>query len=246
MLETMRATVPMQRLGAADECAGTFLYLASDALSGYVTGQIARGQRRAVDAVAIDFKGVRGSPDDGTTTSHLLHRACGDVLKAHWGRRYNLGLSGWRIHAPALSPLGGRPDREHARAGDGRPQTTGVPMASIEFTAFPRDGEGRGASRRLRHAGQGAWHRLRRQRTRRRRSSSTTTRSSTRCKAEAFHASILTMKLDGAGAQGAAARRADASVQPQVLHVDFQRIDENRKIHMKVPLHFVNERCRRR
>jgi large subunit ribosomal protein L25 len=27
----------------------------------------------------------------------------------------------------------------------------------------------------------------------------------------------------------------------EVLHVDFQRIDEKRKIHMKVPLHFVNE-----
>jgi len=26
-----------------------------------------------------------------------------------------------------------------------------------------------------------------------------------------------------------------------VLHVDFQRIDENKKIHMKVPLHYVNE-----
>ena len=25
-----------------------------------------------------------------------------------------------------------------------------------------------------------------------------------------------------------------------VLHVDFQRVDKNRKIHMKVPLHFVN------
>ena len=40
LLETMRATVPMGRLGAADECSGTFIYLASDALSGYVTGQI--------------------------------------------------------------------------------------------------------------------------------------------------------------------------------------------------------------
>ena len=30
----------MGRLGTADECAGAFLYLASDALSGYVTGQI--------------------------------------------------------------------------------------------------------------------------------------------------------------------------------------------------------------
>ena len=26
----------------------------------------------------------------------------------------------------------------------------------------------------------------------------------------------------------------------QVLHVDFQRVDKNRKIHMRVPLHFVN------
>jgi len=40
LLESMRATVPMARLGVAQECAGTFIYLASDALSGYVTGQI--------------------------------------------------------------------------------------------------------------------------------------------------------------------------------------------------------------
>jgi 3-oxoacyl-[acyl-carrier protein] reductase len=39
-LEAMRATIPMGRLGTADECAGTFLYLASETLSGYVTGQI--------------------------------------------------------------------------------------------------------------------------------------------------------------------------------------------------------------
>jgi 3-oxoacyl-[acyl-carrier protein] reductase len=39
-LKAMQATVPMNRLGSADECAGTFLYLASEALSGYVTGQV--------------------------------------------------------------------------------------------------------------------------------------------------------------------------------------------------------------
>jgi len=39
-MAAMQATVPMNRLGTADECAGTFLYLASDTLSGYVTGQI--------------------------------------------------------------------------------------------------------------------------------------------------------------------------------------------------------------
>ena len=26
----------------------------------------------------------------------------------------------------------------------------------------------------------------------------------------------------------------------QVLHIDFQRVDPNKKIHMKVPLHFIN------
>jgi 3-oxoacyl-[acyl-carrier protein] reductase len=39
-LEAMRATIPLGRLGTAEECAGTFLYLASEALSGYVTGQV--------------------------------------------------------------------------------------------------------------------------------------------------------------------------------------------------------------
>lgn len=33
-------TIPMQRLGLADDCTGTFLYLASEAASGYVTGQV--------------------------------------------------------------------------------------------------------------------------------------------------------------------------------------------------------------
>ncbi len=33
-------SIPMQRLGLADDCTGTFLYLASEAASGYVTGQI--------------------------------------------------------------------------------------------------------------------------------------------------------------------------------------------------------------
>ncbi len=38
--EAARKTIPMQRLGVAEDCAGTFLYLASDTLSGYVTGQV--------------------------------------------------------------------------------------------------------------------------------------------------------------------------------------------------------------
>jgi len=39
-LKAMQATIPMNRLGTAEECAGTFVYLASDELSGYVTGQV--------------------------------------------------------------------------------------------------------------------------------------------------------------------------------------------------------------
>lgn len=39
-LKAMQATVPMNRLGTPDECAGTFIYLASSAMSGYVTGQV--------------------------------------------------------------------------------------------------------------------------------------------------------------------------------------------------------------
>jgi 3-oxoacyl-[acyl-carrier protein] reductase len=39
-LASMQATIPMDRLGEPDDCVGAFLYLASDQLSGYVTGQI--------------------------------------------------------------------------------------------------------------------------------------------------------------------------------------------------------------
>jgi 3-oxoacyl-[acyl-carrier protein] reductase len=39
-LATMQAMIPMNRLGAAEECVGAFLYLASEQMSGYVTGQI--------------------------------------------------------------------------------------------------------------------------------------------------------------------------------------------------------------
>ncbi|MCC6467606.1 MAG: SDR family oxidoreductase [Alphaproteobacteria bacterium] len=40
MLKTAVATVPMGRLGTSEECVGAFLYLCSDKLSSYVTGQV--------------------------------------------------------------------------------------------------------------------------------------------------------------------------------------------------------------
>lgn len=39
-LEATRKTIPLQRLGTAEDCAPAYLFLASDALAGYITGQI--------------------------------------------------------------------------------------------------------------------------------------------------------------------------------------------------------------
>jgi large subunit ribosomal protein L25 len=110
----------------------------------------------------------------------------------------------------------------------------------FEFTAFARTDEGRGACRRMRRAGKAPgivyggtvapqpieldhnalFHAVRN---------------------EAFHSSILAMSIDGATTK---VLLRDVQMHPfknEILHVDFQRVDENRKIHMKVPLHFVNE-----
>ncbi len=38
-MEAMRQSVPMGRVGKAEDCVGTFLFLASNAMSGYITGQ---------------------------------------------------------------------------------------------------------------------------------------------------------------------------------------------------------------
>ncbi len=57
---------------------------------------------------------------------------------------------------------------------------------------------------------------------------------------EAFHASILSLDLDG---KKQSVLLRDFQMHPfrqQVQHIDFQRIDPKKKIHMKVPLHFVN------
>ncbi|WP_411036711.1 SDR family NAD(P)-dependent oxidoreductase [Shinella sp. BYT-45] len=39
-LEATRKTIPLQRLGTAEDCAPAYLFLASNALSGYITGQV--------------------------------------------------------------------------------------------------------------------------------------------------------------------------------------------------------------
>ncbi|SEK38354.1 50S ribosomal protein L25/general stress protein Ctc [Nitrosovibrio tenuis] len=109
----------------------------------------------------------------------------------------------------------------------------------IEISAQKRTLQGKGASRRLRGSGKvpgvvyggenpaqaieldhnNLYHQL---------------------KLEAFHASILTMDVEG---QKEPVLLRDIQMHPfklQVLHIDFQRVDPNKKIHMKVPLHFIN------
>ena len=57
---------------------------------------------------------------------------------------------------------------------------------------------------------------------------------------EAFHASILTLKLEGA-AEDVLLRAFNMHPwKGHVQHIDFQRVSKDKKIHMKVPLHFIN------
>jgi large subunit ribosomal protein L25 len=109
----------------------------------------------------------------------------------------------------------------------------------IEVTAFPRAQQGSSANRRLRGAGRvpgivyGA------------NQAAQTVEFDHKAllrqlKQEAFHASILDFALDGQKFQ---VLLRDYQMHPwkqQVLHVDFQRVDKSRKIHMRVPLHFLN------
>lgn len=109
----------------------------------------------------------------------------------------------------------------------------------LEVIAMPRSAQGTGASRRLRRKGlvpgiiyggdveptlieldhNALFQRLR---------------------LEAFHASVLTMKL---GDKSDRVLLRDVQMHPyrtEVLHVDFQRVGKDTLIHVKVPLHFVN------
>ena len=57
---------------------------------------------------------------------------------------------------------------------------------------------------------------------------------------ERFHASILSLELAGTKEQVLLRAVTMHPYRPQVEHVDFQRVQKNKKLHMKVPLHFVN------
>jgi large subunit ribosomal protein L25 len=58
-------------------------------------------------------------------------------------------------------------------------------------------------------------------------------------KREKFHASVLEMELDGCSERVLLRDFQMHPYRPLVLHIDFQRVAEDQKIHVRVPLHFV-------
>ena len=109
----------------------------------------------------------------------------------------------------------------------------------MKVVAFTRTQQGTGASRRLRNAGQtpgiiyggteapqlialdgnALFHAL---------------------KKEAFHGAVLDMEVEGKAQKVLLRDFQMHAYKPMVLHADFQRIDANKPLTTKVPLHFVN------
>ena len=109
----------------------------------------------------------------------------------------------------------------------------------MKFTAFERSLQGTGASRRLRMGGKvpgivfGAGNPAMIELDH--------NALYFALKKEAFHSSILEMELTGV-TQKVLLR--DFQMHPwkqQVLHIDFQRVDDTTKLHKKVPLHYSGE-----
>lgn len=110
----------------------------------------------------------------------------------------------------------------------------------MKFVAFERSKQGTGASRRLRNSGKtpgivyggssapqlieldhnALWHAL---------------------KKEAFHASILDMEFNGSTSKVLLRDYQMHPFKQLVLHIDFQRVEANTVLHMKVPLHYSGE-----
>ncbi|HEY0336586.1 MAG TPA: 50S ribosomal protein L25/general stress protein Ctc [Burkholderiales bacterium] len=109
----------------------------------------------------------------------------------------------------------------------------------MEVTAFPRTLQGTGASRRLRATGRvpGVIYGAAKPAAPVELDHNTLLRH---LKLEAFHASILDMAVDGSRERVLLRDFQMHAWKPLVLHVDFQRVDPNKKIHMSVPLHYIN------
>jgi large subunit ribosomal protein L25 len=110
----------------------------------------------------------------------------------------------------------------------------------IEINAKERKSKGTGASRRLRHEGTtpgilygGVKDSISLE--------IDTKELFMQFRHEAFHASILTINLEGKKESVILRDFQMHPVRNNIQHIDFQRINENEKINVKVPFHFVNE-----
>ena len=109
----------------------------------------------------------------------------------------------------------------------------------LEFNANKRDDQGTGASRRLRRTGRvpGILY------------GGTAKPQSIDIdhnelfqllRKEAFYSSVLNVNLDGIKEMCLLRDVQRHPYRPVILHADFQRVDATKKLHQKVPLHFVN------
>jgi large subunit ribosomal protein L25 len=110
----------------------------------------------------------------------------------------------------------------------------------IEINAVLRDAKGTGASRRLRHEGKvpGVLYGGKGD------AKSIELNAKDlymQFKHEAFHASILTLNLDGKKESVLLRDYQMHPVRNNIQHIDLQRIDENKKLSVKIPFHFLNE-----
>ena len=110
----------------------------------------------------------------------------------------------------------------------------------IEINAKERKSKGTGASRRLRHEGTtpgilygGVKDAISLE--------IDTKELFMQFRHEAFHASILTLNLEGKKESVILRDFQMHPVRNNIQHIDFQRINENEKISVKVPFHFINE-----
>lgn len=112
--------------------------------------------------------------------------------------------------------------------------------AKFEVTAEPRTTKGSGASRRLRRAGKvpGIVYGAGKEAVPVLFDHNTLLRQLAE---EKFHTSILTLTLNGSKDQAVLRDYQMHPVNPQVLHVDLQRISATEKIHMRIPLHFLGQ-----
>jgi large subunit ribosomal protein L25 len=111
---------------------------------------------------------------------------------------------------------------------------------SFELVAELRDDQGKGASRRLRRSGKvpailyGGHEEPRAL-------ALDHTKLMQMLDNERFYSTLLSLKM---GTEKQAAVLKDLQRHPyknQVVHIDFQRVREDEKIRMRVPLHFINE-----